>query len=180
MRIQFVKPDLHALDQIRAEALVVCLFQDERPPRGLAGLLDWRLCGRLSDMLIAQRVSGTAGEAVLFPSYGRLPFGRVCAFGLGAASDFTSSRAREVSGQIATSLHKLRVGSFATALPGSPRAAIAPRVRLELLLEELTRVFGADDAGAGVDAYVIEPSEHHRELAEVVSVATRRWRGIWK
>jgi len=180
MKIQFVKPDLHALDQIQAEALVVCLFEDERPPRGLAGLLDWRLCGRLSDLLIEQRVSGAAGEAVLFPSYGRLPFARVCAFGLGAATDFTPSRAREVSGQIATSLSKLRVGSFAMALPGSPRSTIAPRVRLELLLEELTRVFGADEAGAGVDAFVVEPPEVHRELAEVVSVATRRWRGIWK
>ncbi len=178
MKIQFVKPDLHALDLIRAEALVICLFQDERPPRGLAGLLDWRLCGRLSDLLIAQHVTGVAGEAVLFPSYGRLPFGRVCSFGLGEAADFTPARVREVSGQLSTSLHKLRVASFVMALPGSPRTTIAPRVRLELLLEELTRVFGADDSGAGVDAFIVEPSEVHRELAEVVSVATRRWRGI--
>lgn len=180
MRIQFVKPDLHALDQIRAEALVVCLFQDERPPRGVAGLLDWRLCGRLSDLLIAQQVSGALGEAVLFPSYGRLPFARVCAFGLGPMVEFTPARAREAAGQVATSLHKLRVASFAMTLPGSPMTTVAPRVRMELLLDELTRVFGADDSGAGVDAFVIEPSEVHRELAEVVSVATRRWRGIWK
>lgn len=180
MRIQFVKPDLHALDQIRADALVVCLFEDERPPRGVAGLLDWRLCGRLSDLLVVQHVSGSAGESVLFPAYGRLPFSRVCAFGMGPAAEFTSNRAREVCGQVATSLHKLRVASFVMSLPGSPRTPIAPRVRLELLLEELTRVFGADETGSGVDVFIVEPSEHHRELAEVVSVATRRWRGIWK
>ena len=93
-----------------------------------------------------------------------------------AQPDIESWRRR----QVATSLHKLRVASFAMALPGSPRTTIAPRVRMELLLEELTRVFGADESGAGVDAFMVEPSEVHRELAEVVSVATRRWRGIWK
>ena len=180
MKNQFVKPDLHALDQIQADALVVCLFEDGRPPRGVAGLLDWRVCGRLADLLVAQQVSGTVGESVLFPVYGRLPFSRVCAFGLGPATDFTSNRAREVCGQVATALHKLRAASFVMALPGSPRTTIAPRVRMELLLEELTRVFGADETGSGVDVFIVEPSEHHRELAEVVSVATRRWRGIWK
>ena len=42
------------------DALVVPVWSDVRPLRGAAGLLDWRLCGRLSQMIREGRVSGAA------------------------------------------------------------------------------------------------------------------------
>ena len=180
MKIQFVKPDLHQIDHISAETFVVTLFEDERPPRGLAGLLDWRLSGRLSSMMLSNRMAGRFREAVLFPAYGRLPSVRVCAYGLGKVADFSPARAREASWFVADSLHKLRVNSFIAALPGSPLATIPVRPRMELFLEELHRVFGPDEASGPVEAYIVEPIETHRDLTDVVSTLVRKLRVIWK
>lgn len=180
MKIQFVKPDLHQIDHVAAETFVVTVFEDERPPKGLAGLLDWRLSGRLSQMMLSNQMAGRFREAVLFPAYGRLPTARVCAYGLGRVADFSPARAREASWFIADSLHKLRAGSFVTALPGSPSAVVPARARMELFLEEMVRVFGTDDASAAVEVILVEPQEIHRELTEVVATAMRKLRGLWK
>ena len=74
MTISFVKPSLQSLDSIQADVLVVGLYTNERPPMGLTGLLDWRLCGYVSDLLVEDKISTAVGEATLFPSYGRLTF----------------------------------------------------------------------------------------------------------
>lgn len=180
MKIQFLRPDLHIMDHVAADTCVVSLFEGERPPRGVSGLIDWRLCGRLSYMIVQGQLSGRFREAVLFPSYSRLPATRVCAYGLGRLSEFSPARAREACWFIADSLHKMRATSFITALPGSPLAPVPLRTRMELFVEEMIRVFGADDAGGGVEVYIVEPQETHRELSEVVSTTTRKLRVIWK
>jgi len=180
MKIQFVRPDLHQIDQIKADTFAVCLFEEDTPPRGLAGLLDWRLCGRVSDLLIEEQISGRFREAVLLPGYDRLPTYRVCVYGLGKRADFTVARAREASWFIADSLHKLRASSFIGSLPGSPSSQVAPRARMELFMEELLRVYGTDDSAGGVQAFIVEPNGLHRELTEVVSIAMRKLRAIWK
>jgi len=51
---------------------------------------------------------------------------------------------------------------------------------MELFLEELLRVYGHDESVGGVDAYIVEPSELHRELTDVVSIAMRKLRVMWK
>ena len=56
------------------ECLVLAVFEDDRPLRGAAGLADWRLCGRLSKLLKANRATGKAGETMLLPPGHRLPF----------------------------------------------------------------------------------------------------------
>jgi hypothetical protein len=180
MKIQFLRPDLHQIDHVAADTFVSCVFEEERPPRGVSGLLDWRLCGRVSGMLLRGQLTGRFREAILFPSYGRLPTSRICAYGLGRVAEFSPARAREASWFVADSLHKLRVGSFVTALPGSPLAPVPARARMELFVEELIRVFGADESSGGVEAYIVEPPDLHRELTDVVSTATRKLRVIWK
>ncbi len=73
MKIHFLKPDLHQMDQVHADTIAVGLFEEDRPPRGLAGLADWRLCGRVSRLIASGNVTGRFREAVLFPGYARLP-----------------------------------------------------------------------------------------------------------
>ena len=56
--------------------------------RGFAGLLDWRLGGRLSALLAAGFVTGEAGEALLVPGKPHVPFEKVLVVGLGARGAF--------------------------------------------------------------------------------------------
>src|SRR6185437_15009634 len=57
-RSAFVDPSLQTVDTLECEAIAIGLAQDVRPLAGLAGVLDWRLCGRLSDLLRKGVVTG--------------------------------------------------------------------------------------------------------------------------
>lgn len=176
MKVRLVKPDLHELDNSAADVAAVGIFVEDRPPRGLAGLLDWRLCGRLSEAIMDGHIQASFREAVLMPSYGRLPVDKVCVFGLGSRKDFTPSRARETAWVISDALQKLRVRSFVTSLPGAPMTQIAPAIRMEVLLEEVGRVFGAENPP---EVTVVEAAGWHRELNNVVGKVMRKMRAYW-
>ncbi|MFA5517287.1 MAG: M17 family peptidase N-terminal domain-containing protein [Desulfuromonadales bacterium] len=63
--------DLSA-DRMEGEAIVVFFFEDERPIRGPAALLDWRLNGLLSQKLIAGKTVGKEGEQLLVMNNGKI------------------------------------------------------------------------------------------------------------
>jgi hypothetical protein len=93
-----LRVELETAPIARAAADVACvgLFEDERPPRGDAGRADWRLCGLLSELMVAGLTHGAVGEAVLLPSAGRLAAPRVLVQGLGRKEEFDGARAREL------------------------------------------------------------------------------------
>lgn len=47
--------------------IAVTFYENERPLRGLVGLLDWRFHGAISNHLRSGAVSGRAGECVYLP-----------------------------------------------------------------------------------------------------------------
>ncbi|BCR04769.1 hypothetical protein DESUT3_18380 [Desulfuromonas versatilis] len=59
-------------DLLAVEAVAAIYFEDERPLQGPAALLDWRLNGMLTDLLLRQEVAGHAGEHVLVASNGKI------------------------------------------------------------------------------------------------------------
>lgn len=78
----------------RADVVVVALFEGERPLRGSAGQADWRLCGRLSQLVASGRLRGARGEAALVPTGGALRAPLLIAVGLGELRSF-DARAQE-------------------------------------------------------------------------------------
>lgn len=84
---------LAALDLLdRSADLVAFVAEDERPLRGLAGLIDWRLCGALTRQVKEGRFAGRAGEALLTVSGGRLRAERIFLFGVGPAARASRGR----------------------------------------------------------------------------------------
>lgn len=71
-RAAFVEPTLAAVDALDCESLAICICSDVRPLAGLAGYIDWRLCGRISDLLRKGVVTGASREKVLVPTLGRV------------------------------------------------------------------------------------------------------------
>lgn len=180
MTIKFLKTELHQIDHVSADTVALALFEEDRPPRGLAGLVDWRLCGRLSRLLASGQVTGRFRESVLLPSYGRLPCNRIFLLGLGKRVDFSPARARETSWAMAEALRKMRADSFVTSLPGSPMTTLPARARMDVFLEELVRVFGPEEGGSGIQVFLVEPLESHRELGDVLAATMRKMRVLWK
>ncbi len=71
-RAAFVEPTLAAVDALDCESLAICICSDVRPLAGLAGYVDWRMCGRISDLLRKGVVTGASREKVLVPTQGRV------------------------------------------------------------------------------------------------------------
>lgn len=83
---------LEGLDGLPAIDLVAFVAADERPLRGLAGLIDWRLCGDLTRLVKAKHFDGAVGDPLLTVSGGRLPAQRIFLFGVGSAAALATAR----------------------------------------------------------------------------------------
>jgi len=69
-----------------ADTILVLVPEDERPLRGDAGRIDWRLCGLISEHLRSGYVTGQLGEAVLLPGDRPLSPARILLVGAGSAA----------------------------------------------------------------------------------------------
>jgi len=84
------------LERAEAEIAVAGFFQDHRPLRGGAARIDWRLCGLISELLMAGELEGKRGEAVLMPSARHLRAPRILLLGLGALANYRVTAAQDV------------------------------------------------------------------------------------
>lgn len=135
MDLRFATPSLRRLDLFGTEILVAPLASDERPPHGLAGMVDWRLAGRVSRLLESGFATGTLGEVLLVPGKPKLPFDKVVLFGIGPLADFDESVYRGVVERILVTLEGLRSRTAVVELPGRHWGAILPERAAEILLE---------------------------------------------
>lgn len=67
-------------------------FEDVRPLKGSTSLIDWRLNGRLSDLIIQGKISGHFSESLIMPSHGRLATKDIFIFGLGGTGEVSEKR----------------------------------------------------------------------------------------
>jgi len=160
IRLSFVTPELARWDQTQADAIAVGIFADQRPLRGPAGLLDWRLCGRLSRLIRSGRLRGEYGEALLMPAKGRLPFGKVLLIGMGAQSEFGEERYRDAVRRMQHKLLAMGARRYLLAPPGRETGRVGPRRALELLVEE--------SRGLDAEVVVIESVAGQKEMAEML------------
>ena len=127
MELSYYPLTMEALDQADAEALCLFVSEEERPLTGLAGLVDWRLSGRLSRMIRAGLVIGADGEALLTPPGMRLSFKKLFLFGLGSArSD------EELAAKLSDALRRLAKAGVKDAALQLP-ARLAPEVGVRTL-----------------------------------------------
>jgi hypothetical protein len=129
MELSYYPLTMEALDQADAEALCLFVSEDERPLTGLAGLVDWRLSGRLSRMIRAGLVIGAAGEALLTPPGMRLAFKKLFVFGLGSARTD-----EELAARLADALRRLAQAGVKDAALQLP-ARLAPERGVQTLME---------------------------------------------
>lgn len=135
MDIRFLAPELWRLDEANVELCACTIWSDQRPAGGFAGLLDWRLGGRLSALMASGFVSGEEGETLLVPGKPHVPFEKVLLLGLGQRSGFGDAAFRQAVLRIARALEGMRVRRAVVELPGRASGAIDPEQALTLTLE---------------------------------------------
>ncbi len=134
MEIRFLPTDLARWDQVGGDLFTVCLWSDVRPLRGPAGLLDWRLNGKLSLWIRQGRLSGADDEKTLVPTT-RVPWRTVLALGLGPSTSFSEDKYRVALTRVFETMRGLGLRTVAMALPGREADRITPERALELLVE---------------------------------------------
>ena len=60
-----VKVILQDIKRLATEALIVGFYEDVRPLKGVAGELDWLLCGALSSLVLTEKLRGSLGDVAL-------------------------------------------------------------------------------------------------------------------
>jgi hypothetical protein len=135
---------LSALDALDVDALLVGLCSDVRPLAGVLGMVDWRLCGRVSTMVGKGAITGVDGEKVLFPTQGRVRVPRLFLYGWGPWQQASTKGSERVAAMI--EMVKKAGGqrvAFAFPEPASSLLHLLPDVERGLG-SRLVTVFGAD------------------------------------
>ncbi len=71
------------IDEAPAIMALAPFYEDQRPLKGSVGLIDWRLNGKISDLLLKDRINGQLADSLMMPSDGRLSAKHIFIFGLG-------------------------------------------------------------------------------------------------
>ena len=79
------------IDEIPSQLALITTYEDVRPLKGAAGLVDWRLNGKLSRFFSQKRMQGSKGEALLMPLRGRMDSAELLVLGMGAKSQMQDS-----------------------------------------------------------------------------------------
>lgn len=170
MDVSFVAPDLRKLDALKREAIALPFFEGERPLRGALGLVDWRLAGLVSRVLLRGHANGNLGETVLLPTKRRLPFEKLFLFGAGAPSELDEARFEEVTARMLDTLDAARVRSSVIALPGRAVGRIDPTVAMQRFLRHASEHPEQDST------ILIEDSDGQRAMQPVLERERRRAR----
>lgn len=172
MEVSFVAPDLRRLDQLKSEALALPFFEDVRPLRGALGLVDWRLAGLVSRVLLRGHATGALHERVLMPTKHRLPFEKLLLFGAGELGELDEERFDQVVSDMLDTLDRAKVRSSVIALPGRGVGRIEPQAAMRLFLRRAASHAEQDSAT------LIEDPEAQRAMQPVVEQERRRERAL--
>ena len=175
MKVGFVRPELRHLDEVAAEALALSVFADERPLRGAAGYVDWRLNGCLTRWITGGRFGGAFGEALLYPERGRLSFDRIVLFGLGPSEGYDNECFGRAVRRLLRTLRDMGVSRFATSVPGRRRLVGHPRQQVEQLLAAAATVFLEEPSQpVSPEILIVEDPETRHSASEGVQLFLRR------
>jgi hypothetical protein len=120
-----IELDSSPAERVRADLLVTPFFAEDRPLRGPASRVDWRLCGLLSEMLGRGAFAGAVEEVVLVPTAGRLRAPRALLVGLGPRDAFSPKILRRCAQIAVARAAALRAGIVALALPSEASTGLA-------------------------------------------------------
>ena len=114
-----------APDLPKHKCLVLGIFSDEKPPRGICGFIDWRLNGMISREIKQGRITGDFMEKILIPFPRRIGTEMLFLFGLGKLSDTNHDRIYTAAHHIARTVNTMLINNFSFDLPGEGRSDLS-------------------------------------------------------
>jgi hypothetical protein len=172
MDLRFLPAEPRRLDEANVELCACAIWSDERPMRGLGGLLDWRLGGRLTALLRSGFLRGDLGESLIIPGKPHVPFEKVLVVGLGPRAAFDDEAFKSAVLHLARAFEGLRVRRAVLELPGRASDAIDP---------ERAITFTLDSVGASAEHdvwWLIDTPSAQRRIEQRAADERRRVRAL--
>jgi hypothetical protein len=161
------------IDRIAVDTACVALCADERPLQGAAGLLDWRLCGKLSRLVLAGNLTGQLGEKLLVHAGGRIAAGKLLVVGGGRAAAFHAPQVGVVLRETFDALRKMNVPTAAMPLPGASVAGLDPTAVVDQLVEALSNLRREASWLDGFALHLVLPEKRPTEVFTHLEQAAR-------
>jgi hypothetical protein len=168
MHVRFAAPDWKSLDVLQSEAILAPFFKDERPLTGVLGLIDWRLCGFVSRLILNGVVVGSLGETVLVPLRPRFAADKLFLFGLGEQAQWDESLQQSVTERMLNVGTAARVRALALVLPGRSTGKVRAAAAMESFVRATAHRREPDEV------VLIESPEAQKEMAPILQRERRR------
>ncbi len=104
-------------DRLTGDAVAVFYFEDQRPLRGPAAVLDWRLDGQLTRTLLAGKLTGRAGEHAVFQNNHKLAADWSMFVGGGKWAGLCQETYRALIRHLLGKAHQAGIKNLAVGLP---------------------------------------------------------------
>jgi leucyl aminopeptidase len=150
---------------IKADAVVVNLFEGVEQLGGATAAVDKALDGAISSLISRGEIKGKFGEVGIVHTFGKIPAGIVAIAGLGKRQDFTVDKIRGVAGEFCRALRKLNCHKIATILHG---AGIG-RIELEASAEAI-----AEGALLGLYSFTKYKKPEYEDIEEMMIVVKEK------
>jgi hypothetical protein len=166
-----------SVDMQECDVLVTGFFKDERPLKGTAGWVDWRLNGMLSRFVMLKKLTGDWKEMTLIPSQGRIMPRMILLLGLGEVKEYGYLRLQELFPYLLGTLKKLDALNICLSLPHEESYQVGCGKSAEVLIEGIAGCLDLDGYSLNGEwiknlrLYFAEGEEHFSEILSGVQTA---------
>ncbi|QQS46002.1 MAG: leucyl aminopeptidase [Acidobacteriota bacterium] len=108
-----IKSDNRNYSEIECDALVLSVFEGEKPESGLLAEIDRHTGGVISSVIENSEFSGKTGESAYIHTTGDLKARRLLLVGAGKSDEFTTDGVRRMAGAAARALRSRKARTFA-------------------------------------------------------------------
>lgn len=172
MELAFSAGTLGALDTSSADVIACGLFEDDRPMRGLAAVVDYRLAGRMHGYVRRGELTGVADEAFLFPPRPRLGAEKLVVFGWGKSSELDEAASARAVDRLVRTLVGLGAKRAVVELPGRTRGILDAELAATLFFRSV------EEHGADFTFLLIEDDEGKKRFAARIEEEKKRARRV--
>ncbi|MBN2716959.1 MAG: hypothetical protein JXX14_13990 [Deltaproteobacteria bacterium] len=179
--VQYIPPRLDAIRFV-PESVICCFqFQEKKPLKGIAGLIDWRMLGCVSRLRIADTWEAGFGERLLVMPGNRLPASYIVLFGCGREADFTETVYTELLTQMIGCAREMRASRIVLSPPGRSEDLISGEAAIRLFFQNCPAIMCNESEfsftimdSLEIQSIIESESERHRLRTDLTPLNTGR------
>lgn len=148
--------------RVEADIFIASIFSDVRPPRGLAGKIDWYLGGFISRLLLEEKLRGEMGENTLVAIQHKLLTSRLLLVGMGVSNQLLPETVAAQFRRVAGIIRNLRLQRIAIEIPLLAKSTNTTIQILESMVTEFRGAFcGSPDEE--MEIHILSRTEEESE-----------------